>query len=466
MPVSFESSAALRQRLERQLQVPSTSMPAPAASAPPAPTPSTSTPPPSTPRADASAVSGGRARFAAQATGMQVRVQPLVVDNATRAARDPRLDDVRNGSHVLRRGDNDDAVVALQEALNHTGAGLDADGDFGPATERAVRAFQETHGLRTDGKVGRATMAALDEAVRAAAPTEPAPVTPAEPVAPVTPTEPAPSTSTNPLSQALPQGYQYLIGLDFSDGAAALQAANARGAAILDGVGASAATLTQLKDQGVRPLAYNNAFQTQPGETLPPGVGVLARDDQWGEIVPDFKSRTWQDRRIGEAKAAASAGFDGLMIDNVPRAGTSRDAAEYMKRMVVEARAASGNEGFGLVLQNGHDLVEAHPWLVDEGYVQALQKEDVTFRVNGAGTGTGVRVSAEERQQIAGQFGRLRERHPALPLISVDYPKNAAQAEEARQNAARLGFNSSHQAVGDGTLSRISRETRWVNDLP
>jgi peptidoglycan hydrolase-like protein with peptidoglycan-binding domain len=35
------------------------------------------------------------------------------------------------------------------------------DGDFGPTTERTVKAFQEYYGLKVDGRVGPHTWAAL-----------------------------------------------------------------------------------------------------------------------------------------------------------------------------------------------------------------------------------------------------------------------------------------------------------------
>lgn len=57
---------------------------------------------------------------------------------------------------ALRKGDRGADVVALQTAL-----GVRPDGDFGPATDAAVRLFQADRGLVVDGMVGAMTRAAL-----------------------------------------------------------------------------------------------------------------------------------------------------------------------------------------------------------------------------------------------------------------------------------------------------------------
>ncbi len=66
---------------------------------------------------------------------------------------------------VLRSGDRGESVRDLHQRLAACGHDLDGDepDEFGPATERGVRAFQEARGLRLDGIVGRETWAALVE---------------------------------------------------------------------------------------------------------------------------------------------------------------------------------------------------------------------------------------------------------------------------------------------------------------
>ena len=61
-----------------------------------------------------------------------------------------------NPTGVLRVGSKGDMVKKMQEVL-----GLDADGDFGPGTQRAVKAWQIENNLTADGIVGPATMKAM-----------------------------------------------------------------------------------------------------------------------------------------------------------------------------------------------------------------------------------------------------------------------------------------------------------------
>ena len=61
----------------------------------------------------------------------------------------------------MRRGATGSNVTALQELLNANGADLVVDGEFGPLTEAAVKAYQEQQGLTVDGIAGPNTMGKL-----------------------------------------------------------------------------------------------------------------------------------------------------------------------------------------------------------------------------------------------------------------------------------------------------------------
>ncbi|WUV84518.1 peptidoglycan-binding protein [Streptomyces sp. NBC_01476] len=61
----------------------------------------------------------------------------------------------------MSQGQTGEAVRAVQYLLNAHGSALTVDGDFGPATNTAVRSFQSGHGLAVDGVVGPATWGAL-----------------------------------------------------------------------------------------------------------------------------------------------------------------------------------------------------------------------------------------------------------------------------------------------------------------
>lgn len=64
---------------------------------------------------------------------------------------------VRAAATQLRSGDEGEAVRRLQRLLGSLGYRLAADGDFGPATARAVAHFQKHQGLEPDGVAGGRT---------------------------------------------------------------------------------------------------------------------------------------------------------------------------------------------------------------------------------------------------------------------------------------------------------------------
>ena len=62
---------------------------------------------------------------------------------------------------LVKQGASAHPVQTLQYLLRARGHTVTVDGDFGPATNAAVRSFQQQHGLTVDGQVGPHTWAAL-----------------------------------------------------------------------------------------------------------------------------------------------------------------------------------------------------------------------------------------------------------------------------------------------------------------
>src|SRR5207302_304104 len=72
---------------------------------------------------------------------------------------------------ILREGSRGEDVLALQRELRDIGYDpVYLDGQYGPLTAKAVRAFQQDHGLVVDNEVGPATRAALRSAHDAQSP--------------------------------------------------------------------------------------------------------------------------------------------------------------------------------------------------------------------------------------------------------------------------------------------------------
>ena len=67
---------------------------------------------------------------------------------------------------LVRQGAQHHPVETLQYLLRARGHNVTVDGIFGPATDSAVRAFQQQKGLAVDGIVGPATWSALITTVK------------------------------------------------------------------------------------------------------------------------------------------------------------------------------------------------------------------------------------------------------------------------------------------------------------
>jgi len=62
---------------------------------------------------------------------------------------------------AFRLGDKGAAIQEIQQALAASGYDIAVDGDFGPATESALRDYQEKNGMEVDGLAGPAVYEAL-----------------------------------------------------------------------------------------------------------------------------------------------------------------------------------------------------------------------------------------------------------------------------------------------------------------
>jgi cell wall-associated NlpC family hydrolase len=83
----------------------------------------------------------------------------------------------RTSSHVLKRGSHGHGVRVLQDLLTRAGFPTPVLGVFGPLTERNVKAFERSQGLRADGIATPRLIARLRRAAAASATPAPPPAT-------------------------------------------------------------------------------------------------------------------------------------------------------------------------------------------------------------------------------------------------------------------------------------------------
>jgi peptidoglycan hydrolase-like protein with peptidoglycan-binding domain len=72
------------------------------------------------------------------------------------------------GTRTLKQGMSGSDVKTAQKLLIKTGQRLTADGQFGPATKRAVTSFEETEGLRPNGRLETSEAPTLEAAAEGA----------------------------------------------------------------------------------------------------------------------------------------------------------------------------------------------------------------------------------------------------------------------------------------------------------
>lgn len=224
-----------------------------------------------------------------------------------------------SGQPLLRAGSRGPAVSDLQSRLK--AAGFDPgpiDGDFGPRTQAAVRAFQSSRGLAVDGVVGPQTWGALRGAGPAPAP---APAG-GEPVL----RQGARGGAVSALQQRLAQLGFNPGGVDGDFGprtASAVRAFQASRGLIVDGV--------------VGPQTWG-ALRTGDVFTPPPSVGGISRPvDARLTAVSEFAIRDAEG-----APNASGAKFHAGKDWFAPGGSAVRSPVDGT---VVEVRASRGNTG-------------------------------------------------------------------------------------------------------------------------
>ena len=110
----------------------------------------------------------------------------------------------------LQKGDKGEEVVKLQNFLREQGyTKLRADGDYGPATQKTVEAFQQAQGLEATGIVDSLTIVEISKIVATRTETnveETQPETPVEPIKTVKPEQkPKPAKKSKPVETPQPK---------------------------------------------------------------------------------------------------------------------------------------------------------------------------------------------------------------------------------------------------------------------
>ena len=177
-------------------------------------------------------------------------------------------------STTLQKGSTGSEVKKLQNRLKELGyLKGSADGDFGDATEAAVRAFQAQNGLSVDGKAGPATLSKLNSSSAKKAPTVTATNTPRPTNTPFTSYKNGDTGAEVRKMQQRLKELGYLNGSadgDFGDATeAAVRAFQARNGLTVDGK-AGSATLNKLYSSSAKKAPSEPTATPKPTATRKP----------------------------------------------------------------------------------------------------------------------------------------------------------------------------------------------------
>jgi cysteinyl-tRNA synthetase len=172
---------------------------------------------------------------------------------------------------------------------------------------------------------------------------------------------------------------------------------------------------------------WNKAWKSQP----PTWLGKENRD--WhGNYGVRFWEDEWQSIIFDYAEKIVAAGFDGVYLDKVDEfeeMGRKDDMVEFVRR--IAARVKAQQPGFLVISQNGDALIPNKRF---RDIVDAFAREDLFLGEDDDGKPN---KSASIKESIARLKLLAMEQKPVLV---VEYPRNAQQAEQVRREISALGF--------------------------
>jgi cysteinyl-tRNA synthetase len=172
---------------------------------------------------------------------------------------------------------------------------------------------------------------------------------------------------------------------------------------------------------------WNKAWKSQP----PTWLGKENRD--WhGNYGVRFWEDEWQSIIFDYAEKIVAAGFDGVYLDKVDEfeeMGRKDDMVEFVRR--IAARVKAQQPGFLVISQNGDALIPNKRF---RDIVDAFAREDLFLGEDDDGKpnkSAGIKESIARLKLLAME---------QKPVLVVEYPRNAQQAEQVRREISALGF--------------------------